>query len=135
MGDTETLARAAADGPLVVSPDAIEEAAKLLYIRAVKILPDDIKACFARLDGTETDGTAKRILATMIENIGVAERMDNLLCQDTGIPIYNVIIGRNVQVDGWALKEAIARGTARATRENPLRSSVVHPITRRNDDG
>jgi len=36
-------------------------------------------------------------------------------------------------VDGFALKEAIARGTARATREHPLRSSVVHPITRKNE--
>ncbi|BDG73127.1 fumarate hydratase [Roseomonas fluvialis] len=119
--------------PLRVEPDAIEEAAKLLYIRACKILPDDIKAGFARLDASETDGTARTILATMIENIGVAERMDNLLCQDTGIPIFNVLVGRHVQVDGWALKEAIARGTARATREHPLRSSVVHPITRKNE--
>jgi fumarate hydratase subunit alpha/L(+)-tartrate dehydratase alpha subunit len=119
--------------PLRVEPDAIEEAAKLLYIRACKVLPDDIKAGFARLDASETDGTARTILATMIENIGVAERMDNLLCQDTGIPIFNVLVGRNVQVDGWALKEAIARGTARATREHPLRSSVVHPITRKNE--
>lgn len=118
--------------PLVVAPEAIEEVAKLLYIRALKILPDDIKEGFARLDASETDGTAKSILATMIENIGVAERMDNLLCQDTGIPIFNVLIGRNVQVDGWALKQALARGTERATRDHPLRSSVVHPITRKN---
>jgi tartrate/fumarate subfamily iron-sulfur-dependent hydro-lyase alpha chain len=118
--------------PLRVEPEAVEEAAKLLYIRALKILPDDVKAGFARLDAAETDATAKAILATMIENIGVAERMDNLLCQDTGIPIYNLLIGRHVEVDGWALKEAIARGAARATREHPLRSSVVHPITRRN---
>jgi fumarate hydratase subunit alpha/L(+)-tartrate dehydratase alpha subunit len=118
---------------LRVDPEAIEEAAKLLYIRALKVLPDDIKAGFARLDATESDATAKSILATMIENIGVAERTDNLLCQDTGIPIFNVRIGRHVEVDGWALKQAIRRGTARATREHPLRSSVVHPITRVNE--
>ncbi len=119
--------------PLRVAPEAIEEAAKLLYIRALKILPDDIKQGFARLDAGETDGTAKAILATMIENIGVAERTDNLLCQDTGIPIFNVTIGRNVELDGWALKQAIRRGTERATTEHPLRSSVVHPITRKNE--
>ncbi|WP_254453684.1 fumarate hydratase [Siccirubricoccus sp. G192] len=119
--------------PLRIDPGAVEEAAKLLYIRACKILPDDIKQGFARLDADETDGTAKAILATMIENIGVAERMDNLLCQDTGIPIFNVLIGRNIALDGWDLKAAIARGTARATREAPLRSSVVHPITRKNE--
>ena len=76
---------------------AIEEAAKLLYIRALKILPSDIKQGFARLDGSESDTTARSVLATMIENIAVAERTDNLLCQDTGIPIYNVAIGRDVR--------------------------------------
>jgi fumarate hydratase subunit alpha/L(+)-tartrate dehydratase alpha subunit len=69
----------------------------------------------------------------MRENIAVAEKTDNLLCQDTGIPIYNVTIGRDVQVDGADLKAAIRRGCARATREYPLRSSVVHPLTRRNE--
>lgn len=118
---------------LIVDIPAVEEAAKLLYIRALKILPDDIKAGFARLDRSEGDATAKTILATMIENIAVAERTENLLCQDTGIPIYNVAIGRNVEVDGVELKAAIGRGVARATREHPLRSSVVHPITRRNN--
>jgi fumarate hydratase subunit alpha/L(+)-tartrate dehydratase alpha subunit len=118
---------------LHVDPAAIEEAAKLLYIRALKVLPDDIKAGFTRLDAGEGDATAKTILATMIENIAVAERTDNLLCQDTGIPIYNVTIGRDVEVDGVALKSAIRRGVARATREHPLRSSIVHPITRVNE--
>ena len=69
----------------------------------------------------------------MVENIAVAERTKNLLCQDTGIPIYNVIIGRNVEFDGAGMKEAIRRGCERATKEHPLRSSVVHPITRKNE--
>jgi fumarate hydratase subunit alpha/L(+)-tartrate dehydratase alpha subunit len=55
------------------------------------------------------------------------------LCQDTGIPIYNVVIGRDVVVDGHALMQAVRRGCERATREYPLRSSVVHPLTRKND--
>jgi fumarate hydratase subunit alpha/L(+)-tartrate dehydratase alpha subunit len=118
---------------LAVDPGVIEELAKLLYIRALKILPDDIKAGFERIYAAESDGTAKTILATMRENIAVAERTQNLLCQDTGIPIYNVTIGRDVDLDGMALKEAIGRGCARATREHPLRSSVVHPLTRVNE--
>lgn len=112
---------------------AVEEVAKELYLRALKILPDDIKQGFERLDRGETDEGAKRVLGTMIRNIAVAEDTRNLLCQDTGIPIYIVEIGRNVQVDGVDLKDAIARGCARATREHPLRSSVVHPITRKNE--
>jgi fumarate hydratase subunit alpha len=111
----------------------VEEAARELYIRALKVLPPDVKAGFERLARSETDATAKGVLGTMIRNISVAEKTDNLLCQDTGIPIYNVTIGRGVQVDGVELERAIRRGCERATREYPLRSSVVHPITRRNE--
>jgi tartrate/fumarate subfamily iron-sulfur-dependent hydro-lyase alpha chain len=112
---------------------AVEEAAKELYIRALKVLPPDIKAGFSRLQTTETGATAKQMLGTMVTNIAVAEKTDNLLCQDTGVPIYNLWIGRDVQVDGHALKQAIRRGCERATREYPLRSSVVHPLTRKNE--
>ena len=116
-----------------IAPAAIEEAAKELYIRALKLLPPDIKAGFSRIDKSETDATARRILGTMISNIRVAEETGNLLCQDTGVPIYNVTIGRGLEFDGHALKEAIRSGCARATREYPLRSSVVHPLTRKNE--
>ncbi len=111
----------------------IETIARDLYIRALKLLPDDIKSGFSRLRQGETDRTGRAILDTMVENVAVAERTKNLLCQDTGIPIYNVWIGHDVTFDGVALKEAIRRGCERATREHPLRSSVVHPITRRNE--
>jgi fumarate hydratase subunit alpha/L(+)-tartrate dehydratase alpha subunit len=111
----------------------VEEASKELYIRALKILPPDIKEGFKRLDRDETHATGKAILGTMIRNIQVAEDTNNLLCQDTGIPIYNVTIGAGVEVDGYGLKQAIAKGCERATREHPLRSSVVHPVTRKNE--
>ena len=110
----------------------VEEAAKELYIRALKLLPPDVKQGFDRLAQSESDAGAKRMLGTMVRNIKVAEDTDNLLCQDTGIPIYNVTIGRGVEVDGVALKEAIRKGCARSTREYSFRSSIVHPTTRHN---
>jgi fumarate hydratase subunit alpha/L(+)-tartrate dehydratase alpha subunit len=110
----------------------VEEAAKELYIRALKRLPPDIKQGFDALARGERDAGAQRMLGTMVKNIAVAEQTDNLLCQDTGIPVYNVWIGRNVQVDGVALKEAIRKGCARSTREYSFRSSIVHPTTRVN---
>jgi fumarate hydratase subunit alpha/L(+)-tartrate dehydratase alpha subunit len=116
-----------------IAPERIEDAAKELYVRALRDLPPDIKRGFARLASRETGATAKAVLGTMIENIAVAERTGNLLCQDTGIPIYNVTIGRDAVVDGVAMKAAIRRGCERATRETPLRSSIVHPLTRKND--
>ncbi len=116
-----------------VDPLQVEEAAKELYIRALKLLPPDVKQGFDALARTETDAGAQRMLGTMIRNITVAEDTDNLLCQDTGIPIYNVRIGRGVEIDGPALKEAIRRGCARSTREYSFRSSIVHPTTRVNE--
>ena len=116
-----------------VDPSQVEEAAKELYIRALKRLPPDVKQGFDALTKSETDAGAKRMLGTMIRNISVAEDTDNLLCQDTGIPVYNVWIGRGVEIDGVQLKEAIRRGCARSTREYSFRSSIVHPTTRVNE--
>src|SRR5262252_4735147 len=86
----------------------VEETAKELYVRALKILPDDVKRGFDALAARETVASAREVLGTMITNIAVAERTDNLLCQDTGIPIYNVTIGRGVELgaqDGPADRE------------------------------
>src|SRR5947209_10365115 len=111
----------------------VEEVCKDLYVRALKILPPDIKAGFARLQQAETHKIGQTILGTMVENIAVAERTNNILCQDTGIPIYNVTIGRDVSFQGEEITRAIRRGCERATTEHSLRSSVVHPITRVNE--
>jgi tartrate/fumarate subfamily iron-sulfur-dependent hydro-lyase alpha chain len=116
-----------------IAPEAIEATAKELYLRALKELPPDVRRGFDTLAARETVASARAVLGTMIENIAVAERTGNLLCQDTGIPIYNVVIGRDVEIDGPALKAALRRGCERATREYPLRSSVVHPLTRKNE--
>lgn len=112
---------------------AVEDAAKELYIRALKLLPPDIKDGIVQLVAKESVARAREVLSTMVTNIEVAEATDNMLCQDTGVPIYNVLIGTGVEFDGHALKAAIRKGCERATREHPLRSSVVHPLTRRNE--
>jgi len=118
---------------LRIDPERVEDIARELYIRALKKLPPDVKQGFAALSARETDSTAQSVLDVMVRNIAVAEATDNLLCQDTGLPIYNVTVGRGVAFDGVALKNALRAGCARATREHPLRSSVVHPLTRHNE--
>lgn len=118
---------------LRIDPSQVASVAAELYVRALKILPPDIKSGLDRLGKTETSPTARAILATLEKNVAVAEAGAKLLCQDTGIPIYNITIGRHLEVDGHALKEAIREGCTRATREHPLRSSVVHPLSRINE--
>ncbi len=130
---TEQMGSPTEGNNMKIDLQEIEQIAKELYIRALKILPPDIKQGFTDLVQNETGVGAQRILATMVTNIQVAERQDNLLCQDTGVPIYKVTIGSGVEVDGYALKQAIRSGCERATREHPFRSSVVHPLTRKNE--
>ena len=113
-----------------VSPEAVEEAAKTLYIRALKVLPPDIHEGFSRLTQSETNPTAQRVINTMITNIAVAEQTDNLLCQDTGVPIYHLRIGRDVNVDGFALMQAIRRGCERARGVERHRHDVEHEAAR-----
>src|SRR5215510_4028703 len=100
----------------------IEELSATLYVRALKLLPDDIKQGFARLVREETDATGSAVLGTMVQNIAIAERTKNILCQDTGIPIYNVTIGRNVASERATLATGPHRGCARPVRA--CRSSI-----------
>lgn len=111
--------------------DLIRDTAKELYIRALKILPDDVKDALRRTHDAETHPGAKKILATMLENVAVAEARDLLVCQDTGIPIYKVRIGSQSQVDGTKIESAIRDGCKNATLEHSLRSSICDPITRK----
>ena len=45
--------------------EEVEEVARTLYIRALKLLPRDIKQGFERLMQTETDATGRTILGTI----------------------------------------------------------------------
>ena len=110
----------------------VEDAAKELYIRALKRLPPDVKAALEKAFERETNETAREILRTILKNIQVAEEHDLLVCQDTGLPIYFVRIGSRFPVDGARIAEALESGAKRATLEHPFRGSSTHPLTRVN---
>ena len=110
----------------------VEDAAKDLYIFALKTIPQDVVDALERALLKETNPSARGMLQTILKNIGVAQETTNLVCQDTGLPIYKVRIGTECQVDGAKLRQAIIRGCERATVEHPLRSSIVHPLNRKN---
>lgn len=111
----------------------VEELCKDLYIKALKDLPPDVRKAIKEASESEKTETGKQVLATMLDNIGIADGKDRLVCQDTGIPIYFVKVGNKLSVDFVKLDEAIIRGCQRATVEHPLRSSVVSPFKRENN--
>src|SRR5438034_1180020 len=112
--------------------DLVETVCRDLYIKSLKEIPPDIVAAIKRAAATETTEVAKRIFSHYLQSIELGRAQNMMVCQDTGIPIYWVQIGGHLRLDGSRLHEAIVRGTERATREYPLRSSIVSPLQREN---
>jgi fumarate hydratase subunit alpha/L(+)-tartrate dehydratase alpha subunit len=112
--------------------DRVETVCRDLYIKSLKEIPPDIVEAIKRAAATETTEVAKRIFAHYLDSIALGREQKMMVCQDTGIPIYWVEIGGHMRLDGARLTDAIVRGTERATREHPLRSSIVSPLKREN---
>jgi fumarate hydratase subunit alpha len=79
----------------------------------------------------ETNPLARSHLEFMLENVQIAKETKLPLCQDTGLLIFKVELGRDLMLD-FDLHEAIAEGVRIATKEIPLRPNAVDPLTRKN---
>lgn len=110
----------------------VEDTAKELYIRALKILPPDVRVALKKAYEKETNPTAKEMFNIIQANVEVADRDNMLICQDTGLPIYMVKVGSKFPVDGARVAAALKEGAKRATVEHPFRGSSTHPVTRLN---
>ena len=80
----------------------------------------DKKAAYARAIANETDGKAKWVLETILENAEAAEKNRAPLCDDTGIPHLLLEVGREAAVSGYML-DAIREGVAEGLRKLPGR--------------
>ncbi len=107
----------------------IEDAAVGLIRRAVTRLPPDVVRALEAARAAETEAVAARELDVILANAREAGRCTLPMCQDTGIPVFFVTLGR-FPVAG--LEAALARAVRRATDEVPLRRNVVDPLTRVN---
>jgi fumarate hydratase subunit alpha len=79
----------------------------------------------------ETNPIARSHLNFMLENVRIAEEEGIPLCQDTGMPIFRIELGRDLKLD-FDLHEALTEGVRIATKRIPLRPNVVDPLTRKN---
>ena len=115
--------------------DAIEDAAAKLYIKALTDIPKDVRAGLKRGYDAESDAgnkTASKVMLTVLENVRLADEKDMMVCQDTGLAIYKVLLGSKLRLDLAEVKTRLKLGCERATAEYPLRSNTVHPLTRKN---
>lgn len=80
----------------------------------------------------EDDGAAKFALGELIKNSEVAREKSMPVCQDTGMAVVMLEIGKEVFLTGKPLAEAVNDGVRRAYADGYFRKSVCDPITRRN---
>lgn len=80
----------------------------------------------------ESSKIGKSILKDMVKNLEIADKNDMPICQDTGMAVFFVEIGREVEIDG-NITDAINEGVRQGYQEGYLRASVVSdPILRKN---
>ena len=110
----------------------VEDAAAELYVWSLKDIPQDLRDALAAALERETSTPGLRVLDTIVRNVEVAETERNLVCQDTGIPVYYCRVGEDFPLHPARIEAALRGGTERATIEHPLRSNTVHTLTREN---
>ncbi len=97
------------------------------------ILPKDVVLALENAEKNESSDVAKSHLQAILKNISIAKEQGIPMCQDTGIFIFYVEIGRNLALS-YNLEEALREALSQATVEIPLRPNAVHPITRHNSN-
>ncbi len=114
-----------------ISTSEITSKVKELCIRAACDLGNDVVFVLKEFRGREESPLGKEVLDQIIENAEIALKEDAPMCQDTGIAVFFVEIGRNAVIDG-SLDDAINEGVRQGYKEGYLRKSVCHPLTRKN---
>ncbi len=104
-----------------------------LFKEAVINLPKDVEKALKKAENIEENQLSKNTLNAILENIDIAKNKNLPMCQDTGVPIIFLKIGKNINSSEIInIIESIKKGVEKATKEIPLRPNVVHPLTREN---
>lgn len=110
---------------------ALTDATEKALIEAEIRLPSDVLAALRKAAAAESNEGARSELATILENIALAEERRVPICQDTGVPVVYLTLPPDIPLSP-SIYEAVREGVRRATVAVPLRPNVVDPITRRN---
>lgn len=102
-----------------------------MSIRANSELPGDVYAALDKCQARETDQLAKDLLGRLKENADLAREEGLPICQDCGLGVVFVELGREVQLDG-DIYAAIDEGVRQGYEKGYLRKSTCDPFTRAN---
>ena len=107
----------------------ITQQVKELTAHAAFILPNDIKHLLEFACHQEKNQKIKTALGLILENAAIAAQEKLAICQDTGLPIIFIEVGKGIKFTHDILA-AIKKGVEDGYVCNSLRASSVEPITR-----
>jgi fumarate hydratase subunit alpha len=111
----------------------LEEHLIELIRKAEVNLPKDVFKALEEAYKKESSKLGKTQLKIMIENAKLAEKLKIPICQDTGVINFFIKFGNKFKID-FNVKEVVFKAVKKATKEIPLRPSIVHPLTRINSN-
>lgn len=109
----------------IIPAQAVSSCVEKLFLRANKELPEFVRKSIATAKTTEKSHLGASVLTILEENLESAKRHDIPICQDTGMAVVFVKLGRNVHISDASLEDAINEGVRRAYVDGLLRLSVV----------
>jgi fumarate hydratase, class I len=102
-----------------------------LIVRTSTDLPPDVRAAMKTALGAEPDGTrSSQALTIIAQNIDLAVDNEGAICQDTGMPTFEV--KAPVGTSQIWMRRQIREAVAEATRRGKLRANSVDSITGKN---
>lgn len=114
-----------------VSASEITKRVRDLCISAAYDLEADVATAIRAAKDREESPLGKEVLEQIIKNFEIAGRESVPMCQDTGIAVFFIEIGREVALDA-SLEDAVNEGVRQGYRDGYLRKSVCHPLKRVN---
>src|SRR5262245_38110929 len=109
-------------------PAAFFDSVVSLIVRTSTDLPPDVRAAMKAAMAQEQSGTqSAQALTVIAQNIDLAADCEGAICQDTGMPTFEV--STPVGVNQIVLKKQIREAVAEATRRGKLRPNSVDSLT------
>lgn len=117
----------------VINSSEITDAVRDMCISANCHINPDIKLALEKGVETEKSEVSRGVLRNLLKNAEIADRKEVPICQDTGMAVFFIEVGKDVFVEGDTITDAVNKGVSKGYTEGYLRKSVVaDPIDRIN---
>ena len=117
-----------------LSVDLVKEKVVGLCVRANLYLRPDVLKALRQAYKAETKKQARGFLKAIIDNALIARQEKLAICQDTGMPMVFLDVGRNLHISG-NLKSAVNKGVELGYKKACLRNSIVKDPLQRGVSG